>query len=218
MYTERGYPWGRGDVGHVAIVPVSTGTSTDEPVSASSLLSHLRLGTSSEASAADHALVAEKNTAARKRIEGRTERSLFRNQFDQAIDRFPCDGSPIQVLRSPLVSVESVTSYNTTGGVTVLSTDAYFVDTYDARGRICLNSGYTWPSGTRDRIAGVIRFTAGHSTSAEGIPDPLKEAVRKLATELYENREASSLGNSVNEPLPYGIEEMIADYLFVEFG
>ncbi len=162
--------------------------------------------------------MAEKIPAARVKIERRTERSLLRNVFDQAISRFPCDGSPIRLLRSPLVSVASVTSYGTTGGATVLSTDAYFVDTYSEPGRLCLQSGYTWPSGTRDQVAGVIRFTAGYSTDASGIPDPLKEAVRKLATELYENREASSLGNSVNEPLPYGIEELVQDYIFVEFG
>ena len=206
------------NVGHVAIVPVSTGTSTDEPVSVGSLLAHLRLGTSSEASAADQVLVAEKNTAARKRIEARTERSLLRNPFDQAIDRFPGDGSPIRLLRSPLVSVASVTSYNTTGGATVLSTDAYYVDTFNEPGRLCLHAGYTWPTATRGALGGVIRFTAGYSTDAAGIPDPLKEAVRKLATDLYENREASSPGTSVPAPLPFGIDDLIQDYIFVEFG
>jgi uncharacterized phiE125 gp8 family phage protein len=205
-------------LGHLSLAPVSTGTSTEEPVSVASLLAHLRLGSSSEASAADLVLVAEKIPTARRTVENRTERSLLRNQFDQAIERFPCDGSAIRLLRSPLVSVESVTWYGTTGGATVLSTDAYFVDTYSERGRLCLNSGYCWPTATRRDVGAVIRFTAGYSTDASGIPDPLKEAVRKLATELYENREASSLGNSVNEPLPFGIEELISDYIFVEIG
>jgi hypothetical protein len=81
-------------LGHLSLAPVSTGTSTEEPVSVASLLAHLRLGSSSEASAADLVLVAEKIPTARRTVENRTERSLLRNQFDQAIERFPCDGGP----------------------------------------------------------------------------------------------------------------------------
>jgi uncharacterized phiE125 gp8 family phage protein len=200
-------------LGHIAVVPVSTGQSADEPVTAAELRDHLRITDASE-----DGILARQLSAARRRIENRTERSLLRNQFDQTIDTFPCDGSPIRLLRSPLVSVESVTYYGTTGGATVLSTDAYFVDTYSEPGRICLQFGRMWPWATRCHLGGVIRFTAGYSTDAAGIPDPLKEAIRKLATDLYENREASSLGNSVNEPLPFGIDELIQDYIFVEFG
>jgi hypothetical protein len=87
------------------------------------------------------------------------------------------------------------------------------------RGRVCLNSGYTWPTATRPQVVGRHPVHGGlQHRRVGGFPDPLKEAVRKLATELYENREASSLGNSVNEPLPFGIEELISDYTFPEFG
>jgi hypothetical protein len=74
---------------------------------------------------------------------------------------------------------------------------------------------------TRPQVGGrhpLHRSTGTRRRPASGIPDPLVEAVRKLATELYENREAASLGNSVNEPLPYGLEEMIAEFLDVEVG
>lgn len=203
-------------LGHVSIVPVSTGQNANEPVTVDQdLRAHLRIDSANE----DGVLTA-KVAAARKWVENRTERSLFRNQFDQAMDRgaVPRDASPIRLLRSPLASVESVTSYGTTGGATVLSTEAYFVDSYSEPGRLCLHSGYTWPTALREQAAMVVRFTAGYSTDASGIPDPLKEAIRKLATDLYENREASSLGNSVNEPLPFGIEELISAYTFPEFG
>lgn len=202
-------------LGHQAIVPVSTGSSTSGPVLLpADMRDHLRLESSTE-----DAVVEGKIAAAQRRIEARIEGPLLVAQYDQAIDRFPCSGAPILLLRSPGVAVQSVMSYGTTGGATALSTDAYFLDAYSKPPRLCLNSGYTWPTGTRNYVAGVIRFTAGYSTTpASGIPDPLIEAVRKLATDLYEQREGSSIGNSVNEPLPFGIEELISEFVQPEFG
>lgn len=203
-----------GNVGHWAIAPVSTGTSTQEPVTVEDVRGHLRLESDT-----DDFVIAGKVAAARRRIEGRTSRSYMRNQFDLSIDRFPCDGSPIRLPRLPLVSVDSIWSYDTDGSSSQFGSSGWFIDTLSEPGRLCLKSGYTWPSGTRDQVAGLIRFTAGYTTApSAGIPDPLVEAVRKLATELYENREAASIGNSVNEPLPFGLEEMLSEFLIVEFG
>jgi hypothetical protein len=71
---------------------------------------------------------------------------------------------------------------------------------------------------TRPQVGGVIRFTAGYSsTPGNGIPDPLLETIRKLGTELYENREAVSIGNIVNE-LPLGYDELLSEYLLPEVG
>lgn len=200
-------------VGHWSVSPVSTGASTQEFSPSTSLTDHLRL-----ASDTDDPIVTEKLAVARKRIEGRTSRVCFRQQFDLAIDRFPCNGKPIRIPKLPLVSVDRVQWYGTTGGVTTLSTDAYFVDTYSEPGRLCLVSGNSWPTGTRSQVAGVIRFTAGYSTTpASGIPDPLVEAIRKLATELYENREGVAIGVLPNE-LPFGIDELLSDYVLPEIG
>ena len=200
-------------VGHWAVSAVSTGASTAELDASSTLRDHLRITTSSE-----DALLTEKLVVARKRIEGRTLRPCFRGQFDLVIDRFPCDGSPIRLPRLPLVSVDSVWSYNTLGSSSQFSSSGYFVDAYSEPGRLCLQSGYTWPTGRRTQVAGIVRFTAGYSTgNVSAIPDPLVEAIRKLATELYENREAVNVGNVVSE-LPLGLEEMLSEYLLPEVG
>lgn len=203
-----------GEVGHWGVSSVSTGGTTQEPLNIDDMRLHLRVGTDT-----DDVTIAAKIKAARARLEGRTSRVYLRQQFDLAIDQFPSDGSPIRLPRLPLVSVESVWSYDTEGSSSQFGSSGWFVDTYSEPGRLCLKSGHTWPSGRRDQVAGVIRFTAGYTTSAAtGIPDPLVEAIRKLATELYENREAASLGNSVNEPLPYGLEELLSEYVLPEVG
>lgn len=199
---------------HGVVVPVSTGSSTGVVLTAADLRDHLRLPTSTE-----DALLEGKIAAALRTIEARIEGPLLVAQYDQAIDRFPYQDDPIRLLKTPGVAVQSVTSYGTTGGATVLSTDAYFLDAYSRPPRLCLNAGYCWPTAVRRSVAGVIRFTAGYSTSASsGIPDPLIEAMKKLATDLYENREASSLGNSVNAPLPFGVDELLSEFVQPEFG
>lgn len=199
-------------VGHWSLAAVSTGTSTQEPVLVEDVRTHLR------ASDTEDDVIALKLAAARQRVEARTLRSCLRNQFDLAIDRFPCDGRPIRLPRMPLVSVDSVWSYDTDGTSSQFGSSGYFIDAYGQPGRLCLKSGYSWPSGRREQVGGVIRFTAGYSsTPASGIPDPLVEAIRKLATELYENREAVLIGQIANE-LPFGYDDMLADFLLPEVG
>jgi uncharacterized phiE125 gp8 family phage protein len=200
-------------IGHWGLAAVSTGASTDEPLSVADLRGHIRFGSDT-----DDFVIAQKITAARQRIERRTLRACLRAQFDLAFDRFPCDGRPIRLPRLPLVSVDTVTSYSLTGTPTVMSSSGYFIDAYSEPGRLCLKSGYTWPTATRDQVGGVIRFTAGYSTTpASGIPDPLVEAIRKLVTEHYENREVVAIGNIVST-LPLGYDEMLSEYLLPEVG
>lgn len=45
----------------------------------------------------------------------------------------------------------------------------------------------------------------------DGTPEPLKEAVRRLTAELYENREASAMGLAA-QALPFGILDLLKPY------
>lgn len=212
---RRGLDAGAVDgVGHWGLSAVSTGTSTQEFSPSTSLRDHLRITQTTE-----DELLQEKLAVARRRIEARTQRPCFQSQFDLAVDRFPWDGGPIRLPRMPAVSIDAITYFDSNGVVHTFSSSGYFLDSYSEPPRVCLNTGSMWPLATRLRVGGVIRFTAGYSTTpASGIPDPLVEAIRKLATELYENREGSMLGHSPDQILPYGIEEMIAEYLPIEIG
>jgi uncharacterized phiE125 gp8 family phage protein len=204
-------------IGHWAVKPVSTGGTYEEFSPSTSLRDHLRIATTSE-----DALLLEKLVVARKRIEARTLRSCFKRQFDLVFDSFPNDMSPIRLPRLPLVSIDSVTWFDWSGNAHVLSSSGYFMDDYSEPGRLCLRYGTNWPFwplGARPQLAGIVRFTAGYSTTPEsGIPDPLVEAIRKLATELYENREAVAIGNSVIEALPFGYEDMLSEFVLPEVG
>lgn len=202
-------------IGHWAVSSVTTGASTQDPITLEDLRPHLRLESDTDDFNARGKLL-----AALSRVEGRTLRKLMRSQFDFAFDRFPCDGSPIRLPWMPLVSIDSVWSYDLDGNSSQFGSSGYFVDTYSQPGRLCLKSGFTWPTGRRAQVGGVVRFTAGYTTTPEsGIPDPLIEAVKKLATELYENREVTLVGVGSNvAELPFGLEEMLSEYLLPEVG
>lgn len=199
---------------HWAIVPVSSGASTQEPITVSELKGHMRFPSTS-----DDTAIAAKLAGARRRIEDRTRRPYIKAHFDQVLDAdaVPSDRSPIPLERFQVTQVLSVWSYNTEGSSSQFASSGYFLDAYSEPPRLCLHSGYSWPSALRDQVALIIRFEAGYTSDpATGIPDPLLEAVRKLATEFYVNREGSTLGTEEPSVLPYGIEDLIEPYVMPE--
>jgi uncharacterized phiE125 gp8 family phage protein len=188
------------------VAPVSTGGTTEEPVSVADLKTWMRLGSTSTG---EDDLVAGVGRAARWRLENESGRAFMRRQFDEVLDQTP--NSPVVELhRSPLVSVDSITSYDRTGSATVMSSSQYYVDTKSEPGRVALYGGYSWPSSIRDAAGIVIRFTAGHSTAASGIPDPIVTACKELAAFLYERRG--------DEPadLPPQVLDLMAEFMVPE--
>lgn len=89
----------------------------------------------------------------------------------------------------PLVSVESVTLFSETDAPTVVDTDVYYIDTDRRPGRIMLRHGQVWPA-IVERVGGSfqVEFTAGHASSASGVPADLKWAVGTVAAYMYEHR------------------------------
>jgi uncharacterized phage protein (predicted DNA packaging) len=59
--------------------------------------------------------------------------------------------------------------------------------------------------------AWIEQFTGEAFADYETIPEPLKEAVRQLASHLYENREASLIGVTAQE-LPFGVLDLLTPY------
>lgn len=191
---------------HFALTPVSTGGTTELPVSLADVKAACRL--SSTGTDEDSFLSGKILTAARV-IEGASNRAMLRKQYDFVLDRAPGCGY-IKLPVAPLVSVDSIVGIDTDGAETTLSTAAYTADTASEPGRVLLNSGYAWPSGLRDYAALRVRFTAGYSTQASGIPDPLRTAVEQFVAHLYEHRGDGSM------EFPPVVERLLADFLLPE--
>src|SRR3954462_13141 len=81
-------------------------------------------------------LIADLARAARQFVENETGRSLITQQWRLTLARFPAFGECIRLGRPPLISVESLKYYDSSGALQTLSPSAYYVDTSAAFGEI----------------------------------------------------------------------------------
>jgi uncharacterized phiE125 gp8 family phage protein len=155
-------------------------------------------------------------------VEDRTHRYFFQTSCALHLDAFPDESTGvIHVPASPLVSVTSITSYDTTDAATVMSSSDYTVDTYSEPGRISLRDDGEWPDDLRTVNGGKVICTVGYSTSTGGgggstsLPvecAPMVSAVKLLLAHLYENRQQVLMapGATVALDLPYGVDYLLS--------
>ena len=179
-----------------------------EPVDLDDLKAHLGVTIDD-----DDALIATKIRAARIRLERLAGIAMVEQTLLLTLDGFPAGYFPLP--RPPLVEVVSITYVDPLLATQALPAEAFIVRGVGATGYLAPVG--RWPR--TDLLPGAVEiiFKAGYGTTAESVPEPLREAVRQLAAHLYENREPVAVGNIVNE-LPHGIEDLIADYRVWGFG
>lgn len=178
---------------------VRTTDATTEPVSIDEVKESLRVTDTHE-----DPLIERLITAARMKLEQDTRLALLSQTWTQAIDRFPCTHEGLPLFVGPLRSVTSVTSYSSEDVASTFSSGSYFVDTTPVPGRICLASGQTWPTGLRQKRAGVIVFVAGYGANDSDVPALLRTAICLLVGHWFEHRSAVTVGTSaVDTPEAY---------------
>lgn len=91
----------------------------------------------------------------------------------------------------PIVSITSITTFNTANESAVYSADNYELD--ETGGRVYLNQSQTWPVNLRDREAVKVRYIAGYGSSATGIPLAIKQAIRQHTAHMYECRQSCAI-------------------------
>ena len=104
---------------------------------------------------------------------------------------------------------------DSTGIVTTVDASTYTVDIQSEPGRLVLNYGEAWPSGTLATSNPIVaRFTCGFDPAGNNgipqIPECLKQAMHLLIGHWYENREDTA------EPVPKyidrGVDSLIANW------
>lgn len=178
----------------------------EEPISVAELKSYLRINTS-----ADDAMLLSFITSARDYIERTLGRILVNQTWQQTMDRFPADifndaglqdgitegalseflvpNRSIDILLAPLVSVQSIKTYDDSNTEYTMPTTDYYVDTDHDKGRVSLTNDSTWPTTFLRPTSGIkISFTAGYGANASFVPPLLKQAVIDLAGHFYETR------------------------------
>lgn len=102
----------------------------------------------------------------------------------------------VPLMRWPLISVASVTTYDTNNAASVFSSASYRTDTAGIPGRIVLNPNASWPSALRADQAVVIQFTAGFG-SANPLPAAYRLAMLLFVQHLYDGTPLSSAYNAL---------------------
>lgn len=162
------------------------------------LLAACEFGTSvlvNAATTAEDDLLTAIIEASRQMVEDITRRALLTQTWDLYLDEWP-EKDYINLPFGNLQSVTSVSWKDDDGDETTLTvTTDYLVETNgEACGRIVLPYGESWPSGTLYPSNPIkIRYICGWTTAA-GIPEKIRAAVKLIASDLYENREAQVMG------------------------
>jgi len=148
-----------------------------EPLSLTEAKLHLQVDVT-----ADDALIYALRLAAREQVEADTNRSLISTVWDLWFDRFP-DGRAIELSRSPVSAIASVTSYDDDDVAVVLSASDYLADLKSEPGRVVLVDGASWPTDLRPANAGVVRFTAGYTSgTAQSVSSITRASTTATAT------------------------------------
>ena len=77
----------------------------------------------------DDALVTDLNSAAEEYIKDTLERSLVKETWELSLDAFPQSGCPIEICRTPLISVGSIKYIDTDGVLQTLDASEFTADT-----------------------------------------------------------------------------------------
>lgn len=179
----------------------------DEPVTLPQLKAELRIDDDTE----DDSLALYIETA-REYIEEVTGLALGEQEWRLTLDHWPSGREPwwdgvkqlavselagpqreLHMPRYPLRTVDSIEVFDAAGnGESVSVSDTFIVDTSQRPGRLVLDFGATWPTALQNANAIVIDYTAGYTS----IPAPLRLAVLRMASHLYEHRAECTLADA----------------------
>lgn len=132
-------------------------------------------------------------TTVRHMAEIKTARAILPTTYKCVLDAFPAN--LIQLDFPRVISVTSVTYYDTDGLVQIVNPDDYLVDLISSPGWIEPAPGKSWPM-TQPRINAVtVTYVAGYANAA-AVPGPIKQWMLLTLGTLYAQREGVVLGVS----------------------
>jgi hypothetical protein len=199
-----------------------------EPVSLEEAKTHLRVDFPD-----DDSYVLALISAAREVVEGKLRRAVFSQTYELTLDQFPyptevLTRSPeqrenylypsiyfsdyaIDLPRSRVTSVDSITFVDVTGETVTLPEDQYAVDVKSEPARIVPANGGTWPYVTSYTPGSItIVFKAGE-WDADSVPVSVKQAMLLLVGHWYANREAVT--DKPMTTLPLAVDCLLQRYV-----
>lgn len=149
-------------------------------------------------------------TAAREELEKVQGRAYITRTLAGTLDAFPSSHSGLILLPFPPASeIVSITYWDPEINLVTMDPSDYEFDQFSAPARLRPSTGNSWPA-TLGRFAAVeIHWKAGFGDDPTDVPPEIRQAIKLLLTDFYENRESIVLGLNVNSTKQ--IEQLIAD-------
>lgn len=122
--------------------------------------------------------------SARLVVEALTRRSLMAQTWRLTLDRLPPDGFALPM--SPVRSITAIRIYAASGAAEVVPQERYALEQDLGTGR--LRFLIDPPQPARPRGGVEIDFVTGFADTPQGVPAPLRQAMRLLVARWYENR------------------------------
>lgn len=151
--------------------------------------------------------------ASRGVVERYLQRSLITQTWDVFYNNW-CDE-----LRLPFPPIQSVTHikyYDTNGTLQTLPTNQYWLTKGDP-GYIVKAYNTVWPQlqdGRPDRI--VIRIVCGYGAAGTSVPEEIKQAMKLIMTDMYENKGTVSTIFGTSK-IPNYVADLIHSYKIYDF-
>jgi uncharacterized phiE125 gp8 family phage protein len=181
-----------------------------EPISIEEARQQVRRGDDTSEDSLLNAFIA----AARLHAEAVTGRQLLEATWELQLDAI-C-GTFLPLPRPPLRSITSISYLDTAGATQIWASANYQIDApagpVAPRGRVAPIPTATWPlAGSGYLNAVLVRFKAGYGTTAEDVPEAIRQAMRLMIGAWFENREDLVLGDSV-QSIPLGALALLTPF------
>ncbi len=184
---------------------VLTGPPAAEPVSLPEIKAYLRIESSHE-----DTFIAGLVTAARQHAESTTGLVMITQSWSVHLDCWSESGL-IELPISPVQSVDSLTVHGADGASELVDPAHYVSDLTSRPARLALRSGHVGAVPGR-LLAGLeIALTCGFGPSGSDVPEPLRQAMLRLAAHWYDTRKLDE-ADARKTAIPFGISCLLAPY------
>lgn len=130
-------------------------------------------------------LLKRSTTGSRRNIENRLTQALITQTCVDKFDRFAFQ---LELHWGPVSSVTTVTYIDADGVQQTVSSSIYKLRTINGRGVIELDHNQTWPTPRGDTDGIVATYVAGYGTTADDVPESIRDAIVARAIWLYRDR------------------------------
>jgi uncharacterized phiE125 gp8 family phage protein len=185
------------------MIPLIVNGPAIEPVALADAKKWLKLQTSD-----DDDVVGALITAARLMVEAQIRRMLITQTWRLIYDGWP-DTRVVKIPLAPFQSLAAMRVYDVNGATQAVNTSLYYVDAAADAARIIF--GAPPPEPGRNAAGIEIDIVVGYGATAASVPEPLRQAIRMLVTDWYENRGDAGADDPANA-LPSSVRALVAPY------